>query len=164
MLVLSVDPGVTSGWCVYNSTAKRVLEAGAFPDFQLHVPGWPGSVDAIAIERPKGQGPTRPAMVDCGYVAGRLVERLSALFGLPVVELYRYEIRKRLADLTHGAVPVRNDAGVWAALVLLHGEGSDVKATTKREAGAIGLCTGHARAALAVAVVAADRMAKETAP
>ena len=163
MKILGIDPGATTGWCLYDTETRAVVETGTFDGF--HLPAIPGiQVDVVAIERPKGQGPTRPAMVDCGYVAGRLVERLSSLFGLPVVELYRYEIRKRLAELTHGAVPVRNDAGVWAALVLLHGEGSDVKATTKREPGAIGFCTGHARAALAVAVVAADRMAKETAP
>ncbi len=161
VIILAVDPGVTSGWCVYDSTAKRVLAAGEFWGWELTPYVFEALIGikfAMAIERPKGQGPTRPQMVDCGYITGRLVQILAYSFRCQVLELYRYEVRKTLANLTHGAVLVRNDAGVWAALVLLHGEGSDVKATTKRKAGAIGLATGHARAALAVAVTAADRL------
>lgn len=172
MNILGIDPGATTGWCVYSTETRRAIECGAFCghdyggtslDLALHEPG----IGAIAIERPKGYGPTRPQLVDCGYVAGRLVERLArcrSIYPSGVLELTRLEVCKALTAAVHGQINVRNDATAWAALLLLHG-GDDAgrKARTKKgveiePAGALGIVTGHARAALAVAVAWSLRM------
>jgi hypothetical protein len=146
MNILGIDPGATSGFCVYDADARRALYSGKFSECAVfsgvNGPRLAGVANAV-VERPKGYGPTRPAVVDCAYVAGRIVERLC---DFNVHELTRIEVKNILRDATHGEVSVKNDAGVWAALKLLHGEGCDKKG------GSLYGVTSHARAALAVAV------------
>lgn len=158
--ILGVDPGTGhTGWCIYDTVAKRALDAGQIatpPTFRMRdferafgcVTGW----DIAAVEKPVGMGPTRPSMVDVGIAFGCIVSFLGHAF-----ELSRLDVCKALASALHGAHPVKGDAGVWDALVMLHGAGSDKRGRTKagvvlEEPGAIGIATGHARAALAVAV------------
>ena len=160
-MILGIDPGATTGWCLYDPTARRAIECGEFEGHDygsaLHAPE-PG--DTIVIERPKGYGAmARPQLIDCGYVCGRLVERLARLALCPctVHELNRLEVCKALTAAVHAQINVRNDATAWAALLLLHGEDAGRKAKVKKgvevePAGALGIVTGHARAALAVAV------------
>lgn len=165
MRVLGIDPGATTGWCLYvHSDAGAYVEsAGTFE--QWH--GVPSlkllRTDYAVIERPKGYGPTRPELVDCGYVCGRIVGEMGRQ--IPYMDLYeltRIEVCKTLTEATHGAVRVRNNATAWAALVLLHGEDSDRKPKRKKgvvidQGGPLGEVSSHARAALAVAVAFALR-------
>lgn len=149
VIVLGIDPGATTGWCVYDSEAKRVVASGKFAEWDSD--SVPDSAliggDAAVVERPKGYGPTRPQLVDCGYVCGRIVERLRFRYTAPRVhELTRLEVCKTLTEATHGEVRVRNDATAWASLKLLHGDGCDKKG------GALYGVKSHERAALAVAV------------
>ncbi len=165
MIILGIDPGATTGWCLYDSGDRHVIASGSDRDIgvvaELHHAMLLEHVDDIAIERPKGYGPTRPQVVDCAYVCGWIAATLDA-HGFEVHELVRRDVCAILTDAVHGVVRVKNDATAWAALVLLHGEGSDRKLKKRKgvvveEGGAIGGVTSHARAALAVAVAFALR-------
>lgn len=153
-IILGVDPGETTGWCLYDSHTKRAGKHGTFPGH--HVPYLWDGVDVtdplavaphIVIERPVAHGPTRPQVVECAYIAGRLFSGLSSTFAVPVIELTRLEVRRRLQQATNGVIQVKNDATVWAALKLLHGGDGAAK-----RGGPLYRVTGHCRAALAVAV------------
>lgn len=155
MNILGIDPGATTGWCLYDSVARRVIAAGDFDEHRCAAM-WAAccqrklTVHAIVMERPKGYGPTRPQLVDCGYVAGRIAGWFTS-GGCNVEELTRIEVKNTLREATHGEVSLKNDACVWAALKLLHGEGCDKKG------GALHGVRAHERAALAVAVAWALR-------
>ena len=177
MIILGVDPGATTGWCAYDIGPNlkwypetieqhRVVGAGRFPGHDFDQP-FMDAIDslprehAVVVERPKGYGPTRPQVVDCAYVCGRLVSDLeqwwSATPSLDVHELTRLDVKRRLREYHCGEVATTRDSDVWAALVLMHGEGSDRKERTKKkvvieQAGVLGGITSHERAALAVAV------------
>lgn len=147
MRILGIDPGVTTGWCLYDSTRACVIRAGEFPGFQFPEPTeWLAEVDVAVIERPKGYGPTRPQLVDCGYVAGRIVGELRQLEA--VRELTRLEVCQALTAVMCGVVQCRNDSTVWAALLHLHGG-----ELAGKKGGPLYGVKAHARAALAVAFV-----------
>lgn len=157
MILLGLDPGATTGWCAYDSVGRRVVASGSFPEDKIadEVRDYVYGCGAIVIERPVAHGPTRPEVVECARIEGMLFGRLRLV--TPTHELTRLQVRQRLQAELHGTIRVVNDATVWAALVLLHGEGSDRKPRRKKgqvtePGGALGGVTGHARAALAVAV------------
>jgi hypothetical protein len=153
MRILGIDPGVTSGWCLYDDATRRVLDRGQFAGHTLQdVPCL--APTAVVIERPQGYGVTRPQMVDCGYVTGRIVEAMVRLRGQGVLELTRREVKLALSEATQRDVVVTDDATAWAALKLLHGDLCDKKG------GALHGVKAHERAALAVAVAFALRRAK----
>lgn len=147
MKILGIDPGETSGWCLYDCQSERVLSSGEFAQHNIGPARlYEKEPDHIVVERPKGQGPTFPQVVECGIVFGRIVERLTCNDYTPH-ELFRYQIRKALQEATHGTVRVTNDASVWAALKLLHGGDECAKKN-----GQLYGVKSHGRAALAVAV------------
>ena len=159
MIVLGIDPGATTGWCVYDSESRRAVAGGEFPAHFTCFDGYQGHVDHVVIEEPVGQGPTRPEMVECGKTFGRLMAWAEGKYPPDRVHaLVRYRIKSILGQATLGEVLVRNDSTAWAALKLIHGQGSDKKAKRKKgveleQAGAIGcLVGGHSKAALAAAV------------
>jgi hypothetical protein len=158
LVVLGVDPGATTGWVAYDADQKLVLDSGEFRDAELSAEftGWLDRADRCVLERPRGQGPTRPQVVECGIVFGMLYEKIQRDV-LETSWLYRLTVCQRLTFALHGTITVRNDATAWAALVALHGANSDSKGRTKKGVqieppGAIGRAKGHGRAALAVAV------------
>lgn len=157
-LILGVDPGETTGWCVYDRDAKESCASGVFDSFMvptnwMNGDAW-GDRDDVdyelplaVLERPVAHGPTRPQVVECAYTAGRLFTILESDCALDIHELTRLEVRRRLQTATNGVIQVKNDATVWAALKLLHGgEGA------AKKGGPLYRVTGHCRAALAVAV------------
>lgn len=153
MKILAVDPGATTGWCVYDTEARRVLAAGQFRGDEVteELQRECIKADRVVLERPVAHGPTRPQVVDCAWIAGRLAERLCA------EPLTRREVKLALTAATQRDVVVVDDATAWAALVLLHGEGSDAKPVTRKgvevsPGGALGRVTSHERAAVALAV------------
>lgn len=148
MLILGLDPGAATGWCLYDSEAKRVVDCGTFrgAEFSSDMTTAVCRASRVVIEKPVAYGPTRPEVVECAWVAGILCHRFGALV------LTRREVKQVLTEATNRDVRVVDDASAWAALVLLHGEGSDVKPTKKREGGCIGRVTSHERAALALVV------------
>lgn len=153
MKILGIDPGATTGWCVYDTEARRVLAAGQFRGEEVtdELHRARSNADRVVLERPVAHGPTRPQVVDCAWIAGRLAERLCA------ETLTRREVKLALTAATQRDVVVTDDATAWAALVLLHGEGSDAKPTMRKgvevaSGGALGRVTAHERAAVALAV------------
>lgn len=149
MIVLGLDPGATTGWCVYDSQARiatasgRSCDVAVLAEAEHHI----AAADAIVIERPKGYGfNTRPQMVDCGYVCGYIVSALNQT-GRDVLELTRLEICQALQSELHGVIRVRNDATAWAALLEMHGG-----AAAAKKGGTLYGVKSHGRAALAAAV------------
>lgn len=162
MRILGIDPGATTGWCLYDADERRVIDSGVFSGHDVEAMPYGGLDSHVAVERVLPHGASYPQVVEAAYTCGRIVEWLSGVMELPLSEMSRHEVRKTLQDATHGAVKVKDDKSVWAALVLLHGEGSDKKPKKRKgvvveAGGAIGGVTSHARAALAVAVAFALR-------
>lgn len=157
MRILGIDPGATSGWCLYD-TAGYIVGSGEFPgDDFFAIPGPMFRCDAAVLERPVAHGPTRPQVVDCAWIAGQLWRDMQGMVGREMAHhITRLDVRKALTACTHGVVRVTNDATAWAALVLLHGDDSDRKPKRKKgvvidAGGPLGEVRGHARAALATA-------------
>lgn len=168
MRILGIDPGATTGWCDYDVDARRVLECGTFDDH--HDGGMLARVvptaDVVVVESfIKPHGNIYPAAVVSAITEGRLVERIASLQGHDPVLITRHDAKLALTSATQRTVVVVDDKTVWAALVLLHGEGSDQKPRRRKgviveAGGAIGGVTSHERAALAVAVAFALREAQ----
>ena len=162
MRILGIDPGATTGWVIYHDagTGRFVEACGEFrgDDMLSSMPGRFWSVDAAVIERPVAHGATRPQVVDCAWIAGCLWRDLWAMVGCDKCHtVTRLEVRQALTAAVHKVVSVRDDKTAWAALTLIHGDGSDRKPRTRKgvvieDGGCIGRTTGHARAALAAAV------------
>lgn len=157
-LLCGIDPGEKTGWCLYDPDARRVVRACTMPqsarpedDFFYDAKG--RSIH-YAIERPKGYGVTYPDVVECGITFGMLWENLAVF---PCQWMLRREVCMILSDATNGEVRVKNDSTAWAALCLLHGDGADKKAKTRKgqiiePGGPLAGVRSHERAALAVAV------------
>lgn len=161
-LILGIDPGSkTTGWCLYD-TKIGVNGSGEVEraNMDARLATWRTMADYIVIEKPVGQGPTRPEMVETGIVAGMLFSTMTMRGDKPshLPEwITRLEVRKALQAAVHGTIQVRNDASVWAALVAYFGHDSDRKPKRKKgvvidQGGPLGEVNGHARAALAVAL------------
>lgn len=147
MLVLGLDPGATTGWCLYDTDARRVVDSDTFKESEAPSGLIAMRRDICVIERPVAHGPTRPQVVDCAWHAGKLAVIMQA------VPMTRREIKLILTEATQRDVVVKDDATAWAALVLLHGEGCDAKPSKKNgPGGSIGRVTSHERAALALVV------------
>lgn len=150
MLVLGIDPGASTGWCVYDTQSGRAVwssttREAAIPD-DLH------DHERAAIERPRGYGPTRPQVVDCAWIAGVLSATVAHRTGVQVVPIERKDVRRQLTEATLGVVSVRTDATAWAALCLTHGGDQAGK-----RGGKLHGVKSHERAALALAYAYARR-------
>lgn len=152
-MILAIDPGATTGWCVYDPDEREVVDYGNFRG--ADAPGklieQADAFDVRVIERPVAHGPTRPQVVDCAYVAGILKERLGCQ------EITRLQVKQLLTEAVLGEIRVKDDATAWAACVLLHGPDSDRKPKVRKgqviePGGPIGGVRSHERAALALAV------------
>jgi len=152
MNILAIDPGSTTGWCLYDTLARTVLDSGQFQNWMHSEECWNALQRShrVVIESVlPAHGNIFPDTVATALYQGRLEERLS----IPVDgRVTRLQVKKTLTEACHREPVVRDDKTVWQALVVLHGPGSDVKPTKKREGGCIGRVTSHERAALAVAV------------
>lgn len=141
MMILGLDPGETTGWCLYDSEANRATASGVF-EGAAHPINLGDAANRIVIERVKGYGASYPAVVEAAYVCGRLVGRFP-----DCIEMTRKDICKRLTAEMYGQLTVRNDRTAWAALKELHGGES-----SWRKGGPLYGVRSHGRAALAVAV------------
>ncbi len=148
MRVLGVDPGMTTGWVIWDDEARRVIDSGEFPEHHaepemlryLH-----DGKTKIVVERPVGQGATRPTMVDCGITSGILWQRLG-VFSEPDW-ITRHEVKKRLTRATLKEPTVVNDTTCRQAMRTLFGEDA-----FKKGKPLYGVTGSHRLAALAVAV------------
>jgi hypothetical protein len=167
VIAIGIDPGKTIGLCLYDG--DRVLAAeqcSSTIEAVQHAMAWwlqyPEAV--IALEWPRVYGIGGNDIADTCAQAGYIWGRLGGL-GTPAEG-----VTTGMHALTRGDVvsalsrkmgqQVRGDAGVWAALVELHGgKGiADCKPGKKGNGGPLGLLVGksHAKAALSVAWAAVD--------
>ena len=167
MIAIGIDPGKTIGLCLYDG--ERVLAAeqcSTAAEAVQHAMAWwlqyPEAV--VAVEWPRVYGIGGNDIADTCAQAGWIWGRLGGI--TPPIE----GITTGMRALTRGEVvsalsrrmgqQVRGDAGVWAALVELHGgKGiADCKPNKKGEGGPLGLLAGkpHAKAALSVAWAVVD--------
>ena len=164
MKIIGFDPGATTGFAVYDSTERRLIACGHFPRHQFSTDAWDhvlwsadGKTPVVfeSLEQPRGN--IFPAVVLAAIDEGRMREQVLASTGIEPHCISRHEVKQVLSAAVHNEPYCKTDKDVWAALVVLHGEGSDQKRTKSHEAGCIGLATSHERAALAVAVAWAIR-------
>lgn len=153
MLILGIDPGERTGWAAYDTVQRRCVAAGEVEQASIRWHELP-PCDVVVIERPEGQGATRPQVVDCAWYAG-ILHAYAQRWCYSVQSLTRRQVCGALAKATQ--TPVKGDSAVWWALCDLHGGQAAGKKSTKARpsAGCLSLATGHARAALAVAWAAA---------
>jgi hypothetical protein len=181
MRVIGIDPGKTIGLCLYDG--QQVLAAveakgdAALLSVRDIVSDWTQAdeVTAIAVEWPRIYSKAGNEVADTCIQTGMIWWMLGAreLPNKDLVGQWCYRRDVYLYALTRQAIvkklsekmgqSVKTDSGVWSALVDLHGgKGIADKRTTKGQAGGpLSLLSGkpHARAALAVAWVAADIIA-----
>lgn len=148
MRILGIDPGATTGWVVYDTEACGVTARGEFAGHGSVILFAHSQLDVVCLERLVPHGASYPQVVEAAYTAGRIVGQ----FQVHVHELKRSDVRRILQDATHGAVKVRDDKSVWAALLVIHG--GDAAA---EKGGPLHGVKSHERAALAVAVAWAIR-------
>ena len=143
MNIVALDPGATTGYVVYDTKARRVVARGEFHGHDT-VCLWSAiPLHVVAVERLVPHGASYPQVVEAAYIAGRIVGQIQ----LVVHEMKRTEVRGILQEATHGAVKVKDDKSVWAALLELHGGES-----AGERGGLLHGVRSHERAALAVAV------------
>lgn len=165
-LILGLDPGETTGWCVYDSETRSAHSAGEFERYESGVMlDVDQPYDVIVQERPV-VFPARPRkggqfshgspsqVGDTCYYAGVLSERArrwSSITGYDpkriYAELTRLDVKKALSIAVHKEVVAVDDATVRVILEMLHGG-----KTCWRKGGALAGVKSHMRAALAVAV------------
>lgn len=146
MLILGIDPGATTGWCVYDTKRRAVVARGLYEgqDTVILMP-MPLVANVAVVERLVPHGASYPQVVESAHVAGTIGGELRP--AIKVHELTRAEVRRTLQEATHGAVKVKDDKSVRAAVVLLHGGESATET-----GGCLHGVTSHVWAALAVAV------------
>ncbi len=166
MIILGIDPGKTVGLCLYDSESKAVLSSVCCTapglDAELHrlLP----QAELVAVERPRVYGSGGREIADACEQCGWLIRRCG---GMPVaapldgsggaIVLWGHRVstfeRRAVLKALSGAIgqSVTKDAGVWQALLVLHGEDSGKKG------GVLFGVKSHGRAALAVAWAAAQK-------
>lgn len=181
MRILGIDPGKTIGLAVYDTHEQTVTEASQARTVQevaeyVRQALGANRVDAFAIERPRIYSHAGNELADtieqfgalwrvCGGTAPLPAETRAVQAGVYRVEVQGWDFSRPLYGVERRAVvrelyrvlgeDVRGDAGVWAALVELHGGRgtADRRATRSEPAGVLGLLHGlpHGRAAFATA-------------
>jgi hypothetical protein len=178
MRIIGIDPGKTVGMVLYDTVEAKVIDAiegkgeGALLSIRDFVRDWVDmdKVKAIAIEWPRIYSKAGNDVADTCIQAGMLWWMLGARTlpheglnwsyqkGVYLHTVTRQQVVKFLGD-TMGQ-PVRTDAGVWSALVQLHGGAgvADKRTTKKERGGPLAELIGkpHAKAALAVAWAVAN--------
>ena len=158
MVTLGIDPGKAIGLCLYDGDTGTVLEATVCTAAEVseHLHRLLPRAAAIGIERVRAYGLAGKSIADGIEQTGWLISRCGG-GALPAKDygdgrafwsrqVFTFERRAVLRALSHEVgSDVRKDAGVWAALVTIHGEGCDKKG------GKLYGTKAHARAALAVA-------------
>ena len=155
MIVLGLDPGPeTCGVVLYDTEARRVLWSDpdrpvdvALSDIE-RIEG----VDLVAIERVQASGFGIQSLFDTSRVGGRLEQR-ALDYPHPVVLLYRREVLSGLDATGRG----NRDSLVRARLIEMHGGSRQVAMGKKASPGQLYGVSRDGWAALAVAVVAAQR-------
>ena len=157
MLILAIDPGASTGWCLYDTEGKRVVDCGTFE--RWHCADMANAigrnrVEYVVIESVvPARGGIYPQTVEAALIQGHLEEFIECRLVNQPQRMTRGDIRKTLSAAVHRDPVVVNDKTAWQALTILHGDGSDRRTTKKGgPGGCIGDVMSHERAALAAAV------------
>lgn len=163
--VLGIDPGATVGWCVYSTVERRAIASGEFQgdDLPDDVAEQARLCSLIVIESLHDpHANIYPATVRSAITQGHIERQLHTY-----ERMTRHDVKRVLTAAVLREPVVTDDATAWKAVVRLHGEGCDAKPRKKKgvvisPGGALGAVTGHARAALAVAVAFTLRQSQTT--
>lgn len=156
-VVLAIDPGPkASGWCLYH-IAGHVIDSGHVtnPTLLTNVRQAAGDACDLAIEGMTSYGmgvgiETFESLVWSGRFAQTFDDWSTTS---KAAFVFRIDVKKHLLGRANG-----NDAAVRAALLDRFGPGKAAKGTAKNPGPLFGI-SGHAWAALAVAVTYADTLA-----
>lgn len=153
MIIVGIDPGPTSsGMVVYDTDRRAVSDARSDisnDDLRALLPTLRVSVSSVAIERVVYYGQSVGSDVfETAYAGGRIHEAAFAS-GYDVYRVDRRQIKRHLCNS-----PRARDPDIRNALIDMHG-GKRAYRGTKKEPGPLYGVSGHAWAALAVAVTAA---------
>jgi hypothetical protein len=147
MMLLGIDPGATTGWCLYNTEQRRVEDCGDFrgTDLPDGCKAAAERCDHVIIESlHEPRGGIYPAVVVAGITQGH-IERQLILYG--VQRITRHEVKMLLTEAVHREPVVQKDKHAWEALLVLHGGDKAAK-----KGGPLHGVKSHQRAALAAVV------------
>lgn len=134
MLILGIDPGATTGWCIYSTEERAAIESGIFKGhgIRTHIRDLCLAAHVVVIESMiEPHGKIFPAVVQAGITEGRLTEHALMTTAREPELLSRHDVKLTLTAATQRTVVVTDDKTAWQALALLHGEGSDRKPRRK---------------------------------
>lgn len=144
--ILALDPGTKqSGYVIYDADVRRVVHSGVLDNGAILLAVHQWEVDLLAIEMIASYGMAvgREVFETCVWI-GRFMQ--AAPGNVPVRRVFRKDVKMHLCGTTRA-----KDANVWQALVDRFGPPG-----TKQAPGVLYGVKSHARAALAVAVTAAE--------
>lgn len=156
---MGVDPGATTGWCLWDSESKTVAACGEFAKHLCSVE-FIVALDQTNLAVVEGFSDVHagiyPETVQPAVTCGRLLEFIERR-DIKCQEISRMETKRQLELAIRKEFRVLKDKDVWGALQLLHGPGSADKPRVKKgvevtPGGVLARVRDHARAALAVAV------------
>lgn len=152
--VLAIDPGpLTCGVVWYVDGAVTGAKAALPVEDVLRVVAT--TRYPVACERVQSYGVAGASLLRTAEVYGR-IEQAAAHAGVPHVGVYRREVLAALDVSGRGT----RDARVRQRLIEMHGGSRAVAVGTRAAPGPLYGVTSHAWQALAVAVVALDRMSR----
>ena len=155
VLILGIDPGQTVGWALIDAAEwpPRVVETGQWTEAPALVLVEATCAALVAVEGVEARGmAVGQDTMDTAYQSGRLVGHAEAT-GHRAVRVFRRRIKAALCGSARA-----KDANVRQAILDLYlptGGGKTPQIGTKAKPGPLYGVTGHAWAALAVALVAA---------
>ncbi len=154
MRVLAIDPGSKmSGYVLWDTDTLKALSMAHTPNEvieRLIDKESTETIDCIAIERIRGYGIVAgdDTFDTCEWIG--VFKKSAEIRNIPVHLIPRKDIKRHLCGNT-----TTNDKYIRQALIDRYGE-----VGTKRKPGPLFGISGHLWAALAVAVVCADRLAE----
>lgn len=157
--LLAVDPGYTeSAWLLYDVDEQRPMQWATELNERVRWVISETSARVLAIESVASYGMAVGAeLFETVLWAGRFIERYGDTGGT-VLRIYRADVKLHLCHARNA-----KDANVRQALIDRYGPSKEVAIGKKASPGPLYGLTGHAWAALGVAVTAADVVSAEIA-
>lgn len=155
--LLALDPGYTeTAWLLYDVETGLPLEWATEPNERVRAVIAKTAARVLAVESVASYGMAVGAEVfeTCVWT-GRFIERFAGDSDGDVVRVYRTDVKLHLCHARNA-----KDANVRQALIDRYGPSKEIAIGRKATPGPLHGISGHAWAALGVAVTAADRLAR----